>query len=158
LLFNRKIFLAFILPSCSFSPLYKNSLLSEVSFVEPNKSNEDLHNIYMKLRRLFFTNTSSKNIYIVTLSLEKRYDDIDIREDEKVTRMGVSNKVTFYLKDKETEDILFVGESIISSAFNRVAEPYANDIAKKDTEERLATSVAQDIRNQIILFSNKINQ
>ena len=57
-------------PSCSFSPLYKNSLLSEVSFVEPNKSNKDLHNIYTKLTRLFFTNTSSEKIYIVTLSLE----------------------------------------------------------------------------------------
>ena len=152
------ILLIFIAPSCSFSPLYKNSLLSEVSFVEPNKSNKDLHNIYIKLTRLFFTNTSSKKIYIVTLSLEKRYDDIDIREDEKVTRRGISNKVIFYLKDKETKDILFVGESIASSAFNRIAEPYANDIAKKDTEERLAISVAQDIRNQIILFNNKFNQ
>ena len=112
----------------------------------------------MELRRLFFTNTSSENIYIVTLSLEKRYDDIDIREDEKVTRMGVSNKVTFYLKDKETKDILFVGESIVSSAFNRIAEPYANDVAKNDTEKRLANSAAQDIRNQIVLFNNKINQ
>ena len=76
--------LIFIAPSCSFSPLYKNSLLSEVSFVEPNKSNKDLHNIYLELTRLFFTNTSSEKIYIVTISLEKRYDDIDIREDEKV--------------------------------------------------------------------------
>ena len=112
----------------------------------------------MNLRRLFFTNTSSEEKYIVTLSLEKRYDDIDIREDEKVTRMGVSNKVIFYLKDKETKDILFVGESIVSSAFNRIAEPYANDIAKKDTEERLAIAAAQDIRNQILLFNNKFNQ
>ena len=112
----------------------------------------------MKLERLFFTDTLSEKKYIVTLSLEKRYDDIDVREDEKVTRMGVSNKVTFYLKDNETKEVLFKGESIVSSAFNRIAEPYANDIAKNDTEERLAVSVAQDIRNQIILFNNKINQ
>ena len=144
--------------SCSFSPLYKNALLSDVSFVEPDKSNKDLHNIYVNLRRLFFTNTLSEKKYVVTLSLEKRYDDIDIREDEKVTRMGISNKVTFYLKDKETKDILFVGESIVSSAFNRIAEPYANDVAKNDTEKRLANSAAQDIRNQIVLFNNKINQ
>ena len=137
---------------------YKNSLLSEVSIVEPNKSDKNLHDIYMNLERLFFINSRSEKKYLVTLSLEKRYDDIDIREDEKVTRMGVSNKVIFYLKDKKTKDILFVGESIAASAFNRIAEPYANDIAKKDTEERLATSVAQDIRNQIILFNNKINQ
>ena len=112
----------------------------------------------MNLERLFFINSRSERKYLVTLSLEKRYDDIDIREDEKVTRMGVSNKVIFYLKDKKTKAILFMGESIASGAFNRIAEPYANDIAKKDTEDRLATSVAQDIRNQIILFNNKINQ
>jgi len=107
----------------------------------------------MNLERLFFTNAISKKKYAVTLSLEKRYDDIDIREDEKVTRMGVSNKVTFYLKDKETGEIIFIGESNVSGAFNRVAEPYANEIAKNDIENRLAASVAQDIRNQIVLFN-----
>ena len=89
------------------------------------------------------------------MSLEKRYDDIDIREDEKVTRMGVSNKVIFYLKDKKTEEVIFTGESIASNAFNRISEPYSNEIAKRDSEDRLAYSIAEDIRNQIVLFKKE---
>ena len=91
------------LSGCSFSPLYETNSLSQISFVEPNKSNKDLHKIYMDLERLFFINKESEKKYTVTMSLEKRYDDIDVREDEKVTRMGVSNRVIFYLKDKATE-------------------------------------------------------
>ena len=113
----------------------------------------------MDLERLFFINKESEKKYTVTMSLEKRYDDIDVREDEKVTRMGVSNRVIFYLKDKETEEVIFTGESIASTAFNRVSEPYSNEIAKRDSEERLAYSIAQNIRNQIVLFSKEnINQ
>jgi hypothetical protein len=113
----------------------------------------------MNLEQLFFVNKESEKKYIVTMSLEKRYDDIDIREDEKVTRMGVSNRVIFYLKDKETEEVIFKGESIASTAFNRISEPYSNEIAKRDSEEKLAYSIAQDIRNQIMLFNKEnINQ
>ncbi len=112
----------------------------------------------MNLERLFFTNTQTKKKYLVSLSLERRYDDIDIREDEKVTRMGVSNKVTFYIKNIEEDEIVFTGESIASTAFNRIAEPYSNEVAKIDSEERLAYSAAQDIRNQIVLFNKDKNQ
>mgnify|MGYP006226882355 FL=1 len=147
------------LSGCSFSPLYETNSLSQISFVEPNKSNKDLHKIYMDLERLFFINKESEKKYTVTMSLEKRYDDIDVRKDEKVTRMGVSNRVIFYLKNKETEEVIFTGKSIASNAFNRISEPYSNEIAKRDSEERLAYSIAQDIRNQIVLFSKEnINQ
>ena len=105
--FNKKIFclalIVFALSGCSFSPLYQTSSLSNFIFVEPKKSNKDLYKIYMNLERLFFTNTQTKKKYLVSLSLERRYDDIDIREDEKVTRMGVSNKVTFYIKNIEED-------------------------------------------------------
>ena len=160
--FNKKIFclalIVFALSGCSFSPLYQTNSLSSFIFVEPKKSNKDLYKIYMNLERLFFTNTQTKKKYLVSLSLERRYDDIDIREDEKVTRMGVSNKVTFYIKNIERDEIVFTGESIASTAFNRIAEPYSNEVAKIDSEKRLAYSAAQDIRNQIVLFNKDKNQ
>ena len=159
--YNIKIFclalIVLFLSGCSFSPLYEPSSLSNFIFIEPKKSNKDLHNIYANLERLFFTNTQSKEKYLVSLSLERRYDDIDVREDEKVTRMGVSDKVIFYIKDIEKDKIVFTGESIASTAFNRIAEPYSNEVAKRDSEYRLSYSAAQDIRNQIVLFNKEKN-
>ena len=55
-------------------------------------------------------------------------------------------------------EIVFTGESIASTAFNRIAEPYSNEVAKIDSEKRLAYSAAQDIRNQIALFNKDKNQ
>ena len=140
---------------CSFSPLYNSQSLSNIAFLEPKKSNKDLYNIYTNLSQLFFINNASEKKYIVSLSLEKRFDDIDIRQDEKVTRMGVSKKVTFTLREIKTEKLIFTGESSASIAFNRVSEPYSNEIAKKDSENRLAYSLAQDIRNQLILLKKE---
>jgi len=140
---------------CSFSPLYNNQSLSSIVFLEPKKSNKDLHNIYMNLDRLFFTNNASEKKYIVSLSLEKRFDDIDVREDEKVTRMGISKKVIFTLSEIKTKKIIFSGESSASIAFNRIAEPYSNEVAKIDSENRLAYSLAQDIRNQIVMLKEQ---
>jgi len=140
---------------CSFSPLYNSQSLSDIAFLEPKKSNKDLYNIYTNLSQLFFINNASEKKYIVSLSLEKRFDDIDIRQDEKVTRMGVSKKVTFTLREIKTEKLIFTGESSASIAFNRVSEPYSNEIAKKDSENRLAYSLAQDIRNQLILLKKE---
>ena len=159
--YNIKIFclvlIILFLSGCSFSPLYEANSLSNFIFVEPKKSNKDLYNIYANLERLFFTNVKSKEKYLVSLSLERRYDDIDVREDEKVTRMGVSNKVIFYIKNIEKDEIVFTGESIVSTAFNRIAEPYSNEVAKRDSEDRLSYSAAQDIRNQIVLFNKEKN-
>ncbi len=146
-----------VLSGCSFSPLYESSSLSGIIFSEPSKSNKALHGIYKNLERLFFINASSEEKYLVSLGLERRYDNIDVREDEKVTRMGVSSRVVFYLKDIKTDKIVFRGESIASTAFNRIAEPYSNEVAKRDSEDRIANSVALDIRNQIVLFNNKRN-
>lgn len=154
--FNIKIFfltvLLIISSGCSFSPLYNNHSLSSIVFLEPKKSNKDLHNIYRNLDRLFFTNSASEKKYIVSLSLEKRFDDIDVRQDEKVTRMGISKKVTFTLSEIKSKKIIFSGESSASIAFNRVSEPYSNETAKTDSENRLAYSLAQDIRNQLVLL------
>ena len=54
---------------------------------------------------------------------------------------------------KETDDEeIFTGESLISSAYNRVAEPYANFVNEQDTRNRILLLVIQDIKRQLALF------
>ena len=160
MLFKKKFLSVFILVTlqmaCTFEPLYSEKILSEYHIIEPNKSNKDLHQVYSSLKRLIFLNNEDENLYTVELDIQKRFDDIDIREDEKVTRMGISTIVFFKIRKKNSDIILFTGKSIGSNAFNRLEEPYSNEIAKNDSVSKLATTIALDIRNQLALFSKKL--
>ena len=89
--------------------------------------------------------------------VEQKIDkDIDVREDEKVTRMGVSTTVIFKIRKINSDKVIFTSQSIGSNAFNRIAEPYSNEVAKNDAISKLSTSIAYDIRNQLALYSKKI--
>ena len=105
---------------------------------------------------MIFLNNKDENLYTVELDIQKRFDDIDIREDEKVTRMGISTIVFFKIRKKNSDIILFTGKSIGSNAFNRLEEPYSNEIAKNDSVSKLTATIALDIRNQLALFSKKL--
>lgn len=160
MLFKKNFLVVFVsvtlLIACAFEPLYSEKILGEYHIIEPNKSNQDLHQIYRSLKRLIFLNNKNENLYTVELDILKRFDDIDIREDEKVTRMGVSTIVYFKIRNKNSDIILFTGQSIGSNAFNRVEEPYSNEIAKNDSVSKLSKTIALDIRNQLALFSKKL--
>ena len=91
------------------------------------------------------------------LTSQNRFDDIDVREDEKVTRMGVSTTVIFKIRKRNSDKVIFTSQSIGSNAFNRIAEPYSNEVAKNDAISKLSISIAYDIRNQLALYSKKSN-
>ena len=56
------------------------------------------------------------------------------------------------IKKENEEEEVFTGESLISSAYNRVAEPYANYVNEKDTRDRILLLIIQDIKRQLALF------
>ena len=108
--------------------------------------------------RITSINENGENHYTVELESQNRFDDIDVREDEKVMRMGVSTMVIFKIREKNSDKILFTGQSIGSNAFNRISEPYSNEIAKNDAVSKLSMTIAYDIRNQLALYSKKFQK
>ena len=97
--------------SCTFEPLYSEKFLLEYEIIEPSKSNKELHEIYRNLNNLASINENSNSQYTVELEAQSRFDDIDVREDEKVMRMGVSTTVIFKIREKNSNKILFTGQS-----------------------------------------------
>ena len=97
---------------------------------------------------------STSDNFIINFSIDEQFEDIDIREDEKVLRKNIVISVKFSIKreNKEEEEEIFIGESLISSAYNRVAEPYANFVNEQDTRDRILLLVIQDIKTQLALF------
>jgi len=97
---------------------------------------------------------STSDNFIINFSIDEQFEDIDIREDEKVLRKNIVISVKFSIKreNEEEEEEIFIGESLISSAYNRVAEPYANFVNEQDTRDRILLLIIQDIKRQLALF------
>tara|TARA_Y100001958_G_C21150963_1_gene487166 strand:- start:48 stop:554 length:507 start_codon:yes stop_codon:yes gene_type:complete len=152
--FNRLVILFFsivVLASCGFQPLYDNNSLSGFVVNTPGVQNESSRIIYKGLTNVLSSSATSEN-YIIDFVIDEQSEDIDIREDEKVLRKNIVISVKFYVKKEKDDKEVFSGESLISSAYNRVAEPYANYVNEQDTRNRILILIVQDIRRQLALF------
>jgi len=155
--FTLLTLLVIFLNACGFKPLYNYESLDGFIVNTPENKTENSMIIYEGLRRSLNVSTTKKN-YIIDFYVNEQSEDIDIREDEKVLRKNLAISVVFTIKEKNSEKEIFSGESLISSAYNRVAEPYSNYISEQDTRRRILASVVGDIKRQLALFkSNRIN-
>ena len=154
MLFRKNIIIilfVFFLQSCGFQPLYNIESLSGFIVNEPNNKSESSLIIYKGLDGALKPLSTSNN-FIISFAIDEQFEDIDIREDEKVLRKNIAISVKFSIKKEIDEEEIFTGESLISSAYNRVAEPYANFVAEQDTRDRILLLVIQDIKRQLALF------
>ena len=155
--FTLLTLLVIFLNACGFKPLYNYESLDGFIVNTPENKTENSMIIYEGLRRSLNVSTTKKN-YIIDFYVNEQSEDIDIREDEKVLRKNLAISVVFTIKEKNSEKEIFSGESLISSAYNRVAEPYSNYISEQDTRSRILESIVGDIKRQLALFkSNRIN-
>jgi len=155
LLFRKNIIVflsfTFLLQSCGFQPLYNMESLSGFIVNQPNDKSKSSQIIYKGLDEALNSISSSEN-FIINFNINEQFEDIDIREDEKVLRKNIVISVKFSIKREGDEEEIFSGESLISSAYNRVAEPYANFVNEKDTKNRILLLIIQDIKRQLALF------
>ena len=142
----------FFLQSCGFQPLYNIESLSGFIVNEPINKSENSLIIYKRLDEALKPLSTSNN-FIISFTIDEQLEDIDIREDEKVLRKNIVISVKFSIKkENDEEEEIFIGESLISSAYNRVAEPYANFVNEQDTRDRILLLIIQDIKRQLALF------
>jgi len=155
LLFRKRIIIllcfVFFLQSCGFQPLYNMESLSGFIVNEPSDKSESSIIVYKGLDGALKSISTSDN-FIINFTIDERFEDIDIREDEKVLRKNIAISVKFSIKRESDDEEIFIGESLISSAYNRVAEPYANFVNEQDTRDRILLLVIQDIKRQLALF------
>ena len=119
---------------------------------EPSDKSKSSVIIYKGLDDVLKPISTSDN-FIINFSIDEQFEDIDIREDEKVLRKNIVISVKFSIKrENDEEEEIFIGESLISSAYNRVAEPYANFVNEQDTRDRILLLIIQDIKRQLALF------
>ena len=161
MLFRKNIivllFFVFFLQSCGFQPLYNMESLSGFIINEPSDKSKSSVIIYKGLDDALKPISTSDN-FIINFSIDEQFEDIDIREDEKVLRKNIVISVKFSIKRENDDEEIFSGESQISSAYNRVAEPYANFVNEKDTKDRVLLLIIQDIKRQLALFKRNLER
>ncbi len=118
---------------------------------EPSDKSESSIIVYKGLDGALKSISTSDN-FIINFTVDEQFEDIDIREDEKVLRKNIVISVKFSIKRESNDEEIFIGESLISSAYNRVAEPYANFVNEQDTRDRILLLIIQDIKRQLALF------
>ena len=75
-----------------------------------------------------------------------------VQQDREVTRKNLRLRTSFALHDIETDELLFEAKSFGIVTFNRVASEFANIIAERDAEERVANQVAEDIHSKLAVY------
>ena len=126
--FNKLVILIFgvvMLTACGFQPLYNNNSLSGFVVNTPSDQNESSKIIYKGLTNILSSSATSEN-YIIDFIVDEQSEDIDIREDEKVLRKNIVISVKCYEKKEKNDKEVFSGESLISSAYNRVCLLYTS--------------------------------
>lgn len=146
--------LLFVLVGCAFEPLYKSESFSDFHIKRPDVQVMNTDLVYKELKR-FFNNEDVNARFVVTFIIDEQYEDIDVREDEKVLRKNITNKLDFSVTDNITQKVVFSSQSLVSSAFNRVAEPYANYVAESNTKKQISILLAEDIQKQLLLFKGR---
>ena len=144
----------FVLEGCAFEPLYKSESFSDFHIKRPDVQIVNTDLVYRELKR-FFNNDDVNTRFVVTFIIDEQYEDIDVREDEKVLRKNITNKLDFTVNDNITKKVVFSGQSLVSSAFNRVSEPYANYIAEANTKKQISILLAEDIQKQLLIFKGR---
>ena len=102
------------LQSCGFQPLYKAESLSGFIIEQPKEITKSHTLIYKELDRIFIKNNDKSN-FIVSFEIDEQYEDIDVREDEKVLRRNIVIAAKFNIKEESSNKIIEIHTSQFNS-------------------------------------------
>ena len=79
--------------------------MSGFKIEKPENSSKNHNSIYKELNEVFVPNNGNNN-FIVSFEVDEQYEDIDVREDEKVLRKNIVITVKFNIRKEKFKVIL----------------------------------------------------
>ena len=156
------LFLSLFLSACGFTPLYATrgqnegvgASLAAISVQAPgDRVNRALR---VALEDKLRANSVTPQ-YRVLLESSLSEANVAVQQDTEVTRKNLMLRTQFFLRDIETDEVIYAAKSNGIVAFNRVASEFANIIAERDAEERVANQVAEDIHSKLAIYFERQN-
>ncbi len=150
--------LSLFLGACGFTPLYatrgqSESIVSELAAIAVQAPDDRVNRVLrIALEDKLRSNAAGAPQFRVFLESRLTEANVAIQQDTEVTRKNLRLRTTFVLRNVETDELLYQARSSGIVAFNRVASEFANIIAERDAEERVANQVAEDIHSKLAIY------
>ena len=142
----------FLLTSCSFKPLYKESNLyhpHKVKIVVKSKEKYENNVSLMKLllnQRINKNKSKTSNLKLV-VSLKRNVVGMGINKDLSSDARMIILEIYYLFSDKKGK--LVSGKLRSTASFNYTTNNYANMLAMEDTSEKLVKSLSNDLADLI---------
>lgn len=160
--FNRRFFCfsAVALASgCGFEPVYgptgsANALRGSVLVDEPSDKNgfDLIASLESKL------GAPSNPKYGLSYTIETSVDALAITQAQETTRYNVLGKVTFALRDLNTQEVLTNGTASNFTSFGATSNTVSTRSGLENAYERLMVILSNDITDHLILNAESIIQ
>tara|TARA_B100000963_G_C22542342_1_gene632783 strand:- start:110 stop:604 length:495 start_codon:yes stop_codon:yes gene_type:complete len=155
------LILFYIITSCAFKPLYKqtNSFYpNEINIIIKSEENYENNVSMMKayLNKKLNSRALKKSNLKLIISIDKNVSNLGVNKDLNSFARSLEIKVLYSLKDKKGE--LMSGNLKNSANFNYTTNNYANILSLEDASNKLIKSLSNDIADLILVgsFARKI--
>ena len=147
------IFILFANANCGFSPLYKNTGSMEIfKNIDIQKDQNTLaYLIEEALEEKAPFAENGQHALQLEPSIKNSYGVIT--KENEITRYSVTLDVKYRLYDKKTKKVIFKNKVSATSDYSAAVTftGFATEIARKDTYERLADTVAEKMITEILV-------
>jgi LPS-assembly lipoprotein len=163
LLFKRSIFglfALFLLPNCSFKPLYSSyegDVVEQLSSVKIAQIEGRLGQIMRNalLKGITPLGQPQKPKYILEVSMDFSDRDLGVAKDATTTRSEILLSVQYVLKDAKTGKILHRGREAESSDYNVLTSSYySNIVSKNNAQEGTVEFIANLVKLSLSSYLN----
>ena len=147
--------IAFIITNCGFAPLHKNTNSMEVfENIEIERKETPVAFLIQKalLEKAPFTKGAQNSLRIEP-TIKNSYGVITT--ENEITRYSVTLDVDYSLYNEETKKIVIKNNVSATSDYSAAVTftGFATEIARRDTYERLADTVAEKMITEILIAS-----
>ena len=149
------VLIIFANANCGFSPLYKHTDSMEIfENIDIQKEENSLaYLIKEALERKAPFADSGQNALQIEPQIKNSYGVIT--KENEITRYSVTLDVEYRLYNKRTKKVVFTNKVSATSDYSAAVTftGFATEIARKDTYERLANTVAEKMITEILIYN-----
>lgn len=144
--------------ACGFRPVYATyeddrDLTKKLTAIEISSA-DTVINQYVR-RSLTRLITPEKNkarapLYVLELDANASHGALAIQLDQEVTRYKTTVSLRYSIKEKASGKIMRQGTLVRQGGYDVVESEYAEHVSRNDTEKRVASELAEDLKLDII--------
>lgn len=145
------------LSACGFQPIYATSgvnsqLGKELQSIELSYASNVLNQSVARTFKRLISPEGKKHTsrYLLTLNAEASHGALAIQLNQEVTRYKTTVRLSYTLTDMQTGKELRSGKLVRQGGYDVVESEYAEHVSRIDTERRVATELAEDLKLDII--------